>query len=65
MCGASAVPEPWKATVGLVISNSATAPELFVSGVVWLAMTSTGVALPSATMVCGSVPVAPVRLSPR
>ena len=64
--GASAVPEPWSATVGSVsVSNSATPPVEKVSGLFSLAFTSTGVAEPSATMVWGSVPVEPVRPSPR
>ena len=65
-CGASAVPEPWRATTGLAISNSETPPVVKVSGLAWFAFTSTGVVLPSAVIVCGSTavrgrhPVAPV-----
>jgi hypothetical protein len=45
--------------------NSATPPVASVFGLVWLAMTSTGVAEPSAVIVCGSDPVTVVRSSPR
>ena len=57
MKGASAVPEPLSAMVGLASSNSATPPVVKVSGLVWFALTSTGVLVPSARTVCGSTPV--------
>ena len=55
--GASAVPEPWNATTGSVISNSATPPLVKVLGLVWLAITSIAVKVVSVMMVCGSMPV--------
>src|SRR5947207_15408183 len=64
-CGARAVPEPWRATTGLVIANSAMPPVVFVLGLVWFAITLTGVEEPSATIVWGSTPVALAIPSPR
>jgi len=69
--GASAVPDPVRATTGSAIANSVTPPVVKVSGFAWFAFTSTTPAgeSPGSTagsvIVCGSVPVAPVRPSPR
>ncbi len=59
------MPEPWRATTAFAMWNSETPPVVNVLGAVWLALTSIGVALPSAVTVCGSAPGAAVRPSPR
>jgi hypothetical protein len=65
-CGASAVAEPWIATVGSDSSNSVTpAARPTAPGSVRLAFTSTGVPAPSASTVRGSTPATAVRPSPR
>ncbi|PTL59748.1 hypothetical protein C7Y72_08815 [Paraconexibacter algicola] len=63
MPGASAVPEPASAIVGLAIANSVTPPVEKVFGAVWLALTSRTVE--SAVAVRGSTPVAVTTSSPR
>ena len=62
--GASAVPDPARATTGSAMANSVTPPVVNVSGFVWFALTSTTAGSPGASTVWGSVPVL-ARLSPR
>ena len=65
MNGKSAVPDPWSATTGFAISNSATPPAVLVLGLSWFAITS-WVPVPKMTIVCGSVPAVVVAgSSPR
>src|SRR4029079_18345571 len=60
-----AVPDPWRATTGSVMWNSAT-PPLVMPVLVWLAITSTSLAAAdSVTRVRGSTPVPVVMSWPR